>query len=182
MTDAWLVRDLTLLGMTLVAPIEDCHCASCQSLDRRFDVDVLATLAEGSPRFIAWRRQPEYDMRTITIRASNDNGNDDVQLAKLIDGRSRADVYVQSYPSGIAWAFTGSLRATLRGTFSCSAHKESLSGSGGQVFRVVCGACSGVTYVSRDKPESVPPKGRNPDGTWGELGWFTEALYREWGP
>jgi len=25
-------------------------------------------------------------------------------------------------------------------------------------------------------------KGRNADGTWGELGWFTEALYREWGP
>jgi len=25
------------------------------------------------------------------------------------------------------------------------------------------------------------PVGLNMDGTWGELGWFTEALYREWG-
>lgn len=27
----------------------------------------------------------------------------------------------------------------------------------------------------------VTQAGQNPDGTWGELGWHTEALYREWG-
>jgi hypothetical protein len=41
-----------------------------------------------------------------------------------------------------------------------------------------------ATPVPRTTPETMEgPRsaGQNPDGTWGELGWFTEALYREWG-
>lgn len=37
---------------------------------------------------------------------------------------------------------------------------------------------------STPRPSGLPwpnSQGQNPDGTWGELGWFTEALYREWG-
>ena len=32
-----------------------------------------------------------------------------------------------------------------------------------------------------EETEGPRSAGQNPDGTWGELGWFTEALYREWG-
>lgn len=39
--------------------------------------------------------------------------------------------------------------------------------------------------VFEERPTASLPwptsNGRNADGTWGELGWFTEALYREWG-
>ena len=76
----------------------------------RYDVDAVAVRPDGLPVFAAYRAQPVYDYQTITVRWANHRGNEDVQLAKLLDHRSRADVYVQGYPSGVAYATATDLR------------------------------------------------------------------------
>ena len=143
--------DLALIGYDLEASAEGCRCELCRRLDLRFDVDALATGRDGLPVFISYRAQPEWDWRTITIRWSNDKGNDDVQLAKLLDHRSRADLYVQGYPSGVAYAPVSRLLAGLRSgqTKACPEHRPADRGSGNQTFVIACGSCAGVIYVPR---------------------------------
>jgi hypothetical protein len=146
-----LARDLTLIGYPLVASCEVCRCAVCSALDQRHDVDALATRPDGRLAFVSYRAQPDYRYRTITIRWVNDKSNPDVQLAKMLDGRSRADLYAQGYPPGVAYAWADVLMAGFRSgrTKSCDAHPAALTGSGGQLFVVACELCAGVIYVPR---------------------------------
>lgn len=181
-----LAVDLRLFGCELVHHSERCltHCVTCQQLDRIADIDAIAKTPDGIPIFIAWRDQSngQHDYHTITVRLANERGSRNVQGAKLIDHRSRADIYVQSYRSGVAWAPAAEIRKALSARVLCDNHRPELTGSDGQVFAVICAACCpAVRYVHRDGQVPALQKGQNPDGTWGELGWFTETLYRQWG-
>lgn len=149
-----LRRDLELIGFPLLAPAEGCRCPLCRVLDLRHDVDALASTSDGRALFVAYRAQPDWDFQTITIRWANDKGNENVQLAKLLDGRSRADIYVQGYPSGVAWVFVPALLSALRDqrTKNCPGHKAADRGQDGQWFVMACARCAGVNYVPRDAP------------------------------
>jgi len=145
--------DLALIGYELVASAEACRCSVCAALDLRYDVDAIAARPDERPLFIAYRAQPVYDYRTITVRWANDRGNEDVQLAKLLSLRSRADLYVQGYPSGVAYATADDLRTgfTTGRTKVCSGHRAWLRGDDGQKLVVACPDCAGVVYVKRDE-------------------------------
>lgn len=145
-----LAADLRLIGADLLARTEGCGCQACQVLDTKFDADAIAAV-EGQPIFVSWRAQPDFSQyRTITIRESNDRGNYDVQAAKIRDGRSIASVYVQSYPTGVAWAFASAVQHRLRPSeYHCPDHPQQRDGSGGQRFWVICPRCSDVHWVPR---------------------------------
>ena len=184
MSTAQLVGDLRLFGCELIHHSELCRCVGCGQLDKRADIDAIALTPTGIPCFVAWRDQTqgEHDYATITVRVSSDIGTTNVQALKLMDGRSRADLYVQSYASGVAWAPATDIRASLLHRVVCDRHRATLTGADGQTFAVLCGSCCpGIRYIPRVGDVLPRAKGQNADGTWGELGWFTEALYREWG-
>lgn len=151
-----IAADLALIGMQFVATIERCGCASCHALDTRFDADAIAVGPAGRPCFVAWRAQPDYDYTTITIREVTDRGGGDSQVRKMLDGRSKADLYLQSYPSGIVWALASAVREGLASAAPCAAHQTTMLGSGGQLFRVLCASCcNGITYVRRASTTAV---------------------------
>jgi hypothetical protein len=184
LSTAQLVGDLRMFGCELVYHSETCRCVGCHQLDLRSDIDAIATAPNGITCFVAWRDQTKgkHDFPTITVRLSSDRGSSDVQGLKLVDGRSRADVYVQSYKSGVAWAPASDIRKALTTRRQCNRHSQTLTGSDGQTFAVLCNeCCEAVRYIPRDGTATPRARGQNADGTWGELGWYTEALYREWG-
>jgi hypothetical protein len=114
------------------------------ALDRQYDVDVLAKDGAGRSVLVAHRQSsPEFPYRTITIRSRSDQGNDDVQLAKLLDGRSRADIYVQSYEGWVVSSPTPILRAAVvrLSFFGCQRHPYEKQGRNGQWLVQVCEAC-----------------------------------------
>lgn len=146
-----LARDLALIGYPLLASAEFCGHDVCSLLDTKHDVDALASGPDGALVLVSYRAQPEWRYRTITVRYVNDKGNHEVQLAKLLNGRSRADIYVQGYPAGVAYVRAADLKdAFLSGrTKTCSAHPAALRGGQGQLFVIACELCAGVVYVPR---------------------------------
>ena len=97
-----MAEDLGLIGLRLVHDCQEHDHVACGLLDLRFDVDAIAVGQSGRTYLVSYRTQPEYDYQTITIRWMSDSGNADVQGQKILDGRSKADVFVQGYPSGVA--------------------------------------------------------------------------------
>jgi hypothetical protein len=145
-----LAGDLRLVGLQLVYQGERCACRGCQALDRQFDVDALAVGPQGLPCLVSYRAQPEYDFETLTIRWANDNGNEDVQARKIVDGRSKADLFVQGYPSGVSWSLAEPVRTALALDPICPHHERIKRGKDGQLLRILCAACCpGIHYVPR---------------------------------
>src|SRR3990167_2144955 len=157
-----VTADLRLVGLRLAERMEGCRCDPCERLDMHHDVDLLAGDANGLPRLVSYRRQDDYDYRTITVRWSSDRGSANVQGAKLTEGRSLAHLYVQAYPSGVAWAMAMDLRATIRRGAPCEKHERLIRGADGQTFAVFCSWCTAMHYVSRTP---APTPARLPDGT-----------------
>lgn len=188
LTPPHLVReDLALIGLTLEGRPEACRdddgrpCQTCGLLDGHHDADLLVTdvtnpvlrsigRPAGAAYLVSYRDQrPDYDYRTITIRESNDRGNRNVQAAKIRGLRSVADLIVQAYPSGVAWAQTIDIRAAMLRDSGCAAHEARITGKHGQIALVFCQHCAAMHYKPRTEPK-----------TYGD-GWLSESAARQYG-
>jgi hypothetical protein len=149
-----VVSDLALLGLSLIASTETCDCQVCRHLDLKGDVDLVAARTTGRILLVSYRWQPTYDYRTLTVRSRTESGNPS-QLDKLLEHRSLADAYVQSYPSWVVFVESWKLEMALRGEARfCMAHPYDTTAAGGQHFVTVCEeCCPGLRVVPRPKPD-----------------------------
>lgn len=160
-----IASDLRLVGLRLIHRTERCEHAWCKTLDEEFDVDAYAEGASTNRKWlVSHREQPDdwpsiVGYPTITIRWANDNGNVDVQAAKIIDGRSKADVFVQGYPSGVSWSKAEPVRAALVLDAECR-HAKTKRGKDGQILRLLCpSCCDGVRFQPRPTAVRITAQG-----------------------
>ena len=149
-----LAVDLALIGRRLLASFEGCACEGCQLLDRRMDADAAAVHGERL-ELVSYRDQRgQYEYETLTIRWMSDRGNSRVQAQKILDGQSRADLYINAFNGWIVWAEAGAVRSSLlQPTWRCG-HALPLSGRNGQQFVVMCVECCDLTVTQRP-PEAA---------------------------
>lgn len=147
---AQCAADLAIADLRLVAMSEGCPCPMCKALDMKHDVDVLAS-RHGRPVLVQWRYQPKWHYNTVTVRLSSDRGDPNVQGAKILSGRSLADIHVQGYACHIVTIGKTDLLAAVRHPrlMRCDQHKGDQQGWGGQVFTPFCPHCSDAILIQR---------------------------------
>jgi len=157
--------DLALAGYRLEGRPEECRCETCEALDTKHVIDLLALDARGRPVFIGYRRQdqprpgggPPYDYPTITIRKRTARGGYDTEFRKILTGRARFDVFIQSYATRLIIATADGLRKALRQPplWPCvlpdyrHGPEEWTNSYDGTVYHVLCVACMGAREIRR---------------------------------
>jgi len=164
--------DLALAGYRLEGRPEACtggpagsRCETCDALDTKHAIDILALDRRGRPVFIGYRRQdqprpgggPPYDYPTITIRKRTARGGSDTEYRKILTGRARFDIFIQSYTTRLIVATVDGLRNALRypPLWQCKlpdyrhGPEEYTNSYDGTVYHVLCVACMGATEIRR---------------------------------